>query len=620
MAITKTNFINYSKCNRYLALDKIKKDKISSKMTYNEYIKELENEQSEEILSMMYETDGEEEIDLVDKDNEALEAMMKYYKQVEEYSAKVVSKVFKGNTTNVANTNKQESFDFNHNGIRYICYVDVINENESNLNIIEVKATTSNSFYKIGSTVNKEFYSIFFHHNGIDYLKEELGYNLEAEMNSDDYYKNRNKLFNRYKEGKYIFDLAVQRMIIEGEFKETNQEQKILNTKYYLAVLNHEYIFDGTYDEFNEPIYDQDESGNEIIRIFDFTKITSELQQSIYEIREKLEKNLFNPDDSKVPLGIYCQYKKPLECKYFQPICGLHIPKKNSVLNYYRGINFTSDSGEKFKDKLELINSGFINILDIPEQWINNDNHLLQRRVVESKKPHIDQEKIKLMIDQLEYPIYHLDFETFPCPFPRFKGEKCYEQSPFEFSLHIEYEPGRCDKDKDNFVYLNKTLTDERENIAKKIVELINIEKGTMLAQNVGFERSVLKRLANLFPQYRKQLLKIVDNSFDLLYIIQGNNKILEAMGITDLSKTWNYYHSDLNGSYSIKKTLPIFSNLSYDDLLVKNGTQAYITYLKYPLYSPEEYKIHYNALVEYCKQDTWAMVEILNALRNLVK
>ena len=52
-------------------------------------------------------------------------------------------------------------------------------------------------------------------------------------------------------------------------------------------------------------------------------------------------------------------------------------------------------------------------------------------------------------------PIYHFDFETFGCPLPRFQGEKPYQQSVFEFSLHIEREPGVCDKEKDNFIFLN---------------------------------------------------------------------------------------------------------------------------------------------------------------------
>ena len=40
MAITKTDFINYTRCPRYVALLNIKKDKLKSEITYEEYKKE----------------------------------------------------------------------------------------------------------------------------------------------------------------------------------------------------------------------------------------------------------------------------------------------------------------------------------------------------------------------------------------------------------------------------------------------------------------------------------------------------------------------------------------------------------------------------------------------------
>ena len=64
----------------------------------------------------------------------------------------------------------------------------------------------------------------------------------------------------------------------------------------------------------------------------------------------------------------------------------------------------------------------------------------------------------------------------------------------------------------------------------------------------------------------------------------------------------------------------PVFSDLSYDNLVVKNGTEAIIEYANYPYMSKEEYNLKYQALITYCKQDTWAMVVILNELRKLVK
>ena len=620
MAITKTSFINYTRCPRYVGLEKLKKEVLTSNISYEEYQKEIEEgEMSSIIETMVKRTADGEEIDLTETKDISLEAMMKYYNQVEVEAAKVVEKVFGGKTIHAIKTKNQESFDYNHNGVRYLCYVDIVNENEENINIIEVKASTSNAFYELGPKFKGILNPIFAHKDGIDYLKEELFSDLSSEIDLEKYINNRNKLFKRFDDGKYVYDLAVQRMIIEGEYKETNQEHKISKTRYYLAVLNHEYVFDGTYEN-NEPLYNPDENGREIIRIFDFTKITEEYQQIIKEEQERLENYLFNPNSDPVKLKKYCQRGKSQQCKYFDPVCSNIIPKINSVLTFNGNIYFKNEFGDKYNNKLDLVNEGYLNILDVPEQWINSANHLLQQDVVRKKYVHVNQEKIRLAINQLKYPLYHLDFETFPCPLPRFKGESCYEQSPFEFSLHIEHEPGVCDFNQDNYVYLNKTHNDEREEIAKRLVELIDPDKGMMFAQNFSFEQKVLKKLANNFPEYKEKLLKIAENSFDLLHIVRGNTELFKGLGYDEEeAKSFNYYHEDLQGSFSIKKTLPVFTNLSYDNLIVKNGNEAFITYLQYPTYSESEYRIKYQALVDYCKQDTWAMVEILDALRKLV-
>ena len=72
--------------------------------------------------------------------------------------------------------------------------------------------------------------------------------------------------------------------------------------------------------------------------------------------------------------------------------------------------------------------------------------------------------------------------------------------------------------------------------------------------------------------------------------------------------------------SFSIKKVLPLFTNLTYKNLVVKNGTEAIVTYGSLPYLTQKEYDEKYLALRVYCRQDTWAMVEILRGLREAVK
>ena len=623
MAITKTNFINYSRCPRYAALEEIKSEKLDADITYKEYKKEEEGECLKEILGSIFEDDTYE-VDLTNKVNKQMEAMMPYYKMVEIEAGRITKKYFGGKSVYAEDTFSQESFEFNKNGIKYICYVDIYNEVDNDINIIEVKATTSNKYVNLKANHKKgEKYSIFHFDKDKNcyYLKDEIeGYPLDSEMPLDAYLKQKEKLFDRYSSvGSYIFDLAIQRFILEGEYKESHNEERLKNVHYYLAVLNHNYVFDGTY-EGKKAIYNPDNEGNEIVVFFDLTKVTEEYQNIIKQTEASLEEYLFNLNASPCPMGKWCERKKVKECIYLGPVCGKMIPAKNSSLNYLNnGFGFKTLDGERLKG-LELINAGYINMLDIPEEWITSKKHEIQRDSLRFNRPYIDTEKIRAGLNALEYPIYHLDFETMPCPMPRFRGEKPYIQSPFEFSLHIEHAPGVCDKEKDNYIFLAKTFdNDEREELVKALCKYIDPDKGTLFAQNVAFEKGRIKELAAIFPEYREKLMKMYNRGFDLLWLVNTKTELYEELGFDkERASLPNYYNKDLSGSYSIKKTLPVFSDLSYKDLTVKNGTEAIVAYASYNKMTKEEYDLYYEALRIYCQQDTWAMVVILQALREL--
>lgn len=153
MAISKTDFINISKCSRYAALDEIKKERLDADISYEKYKEEEHFQKLEEMLFSMYETNEEtgEEIDKINVVNRQLEAMMDYYKIVEVEAGKLVSKKFGGKTTYAEKTFDQECFDFTENGIRYFCFVDIYNEVGDKKNIVEVKATSSKSYLKMES-------------------------------------------------------------------------------------------------------------------------------------------------------------------------------------------------------------------------------------------------------------------------------------------------------------------------------------------------------------------------------------------------------------------------------------------------------------------------------------
>ena len=127
--------------------------------------------------------------------------------------------------------------------------------------------------------------------------------------------------------------------------------------------------------------------------------------------------------------------------------------------------------------------------------------------------------------------------------------------------------------------------------------------KGTLFAQNVAFEKGRIKELASMFPKYKEDLLKLYERGFDLLWLVDTNSKMYEELGYEEEdAKVFNFYDK------------------RYANLDVKNGTEAIVEYANYPKMSKEEFNFKYQALITYCKQDTWAMVVILEALRKLIK
>ena len=267
-----------------------------------------------------------------------------------------------------------------------------------------------------------------------------------------------------------------------------------------------------------------------------------------------------------------------------------------------------------------MIKKGYYKIIDVPDEYLNREKNRIQKHSIQTNTPYIDKAKIKAGLAQIKYPIYHLDFETFPCPLPRFKGEHPYTQSVFQFSLHIQKEEGKLDKQKDHYGYLAKDLNDHRLELAKTLCNLIK-DDGTVLVYNDAFEKTRLKELSEIFPEYKEKLLNIRNNIFDLLNIVKSNTKLYEKLGFTkEQASLPNYYNPKMNGSFSIKKVLPSLSNLTYEGMDIGNGVEALITYANFNNYSKEEYNYKYNKLIEYCSQDTYAMFEVLEGLRKYVK
>lgn len=628
MYISKSRFINWTRCPMYFAMD----------LKHNPLEKadiDVERERREEMFAELMEGTGlleggdDEEFDA--KPSEELEALLPFYNQVEDEALKVAKRCFSGTfIADSRDVHSQKLFEYEHNGHIYRCYVDIYNETEEEINIIEVKATTFSKFAKMEFSAEKRKYPLFVKNGDV------YGFNISDSLLSDDTKKSfdtkKAKLLCRYSdEGKYPHDVAFQKFVIEKALRKAGDGRKV---NYYLAVLNNEYVYDGARDAEGNRIYNNVD-GQEVIVFIDMNETAHAFQPIILKEIAELESYIATLHDvnAKTPVGPWCAWGKNTEC-----VCCSHcfkklrkVPDSNKSNNY---LNFRGFKAGEISDKYQLINEGYFKFDDVPVAWLEKENHKIQRDCYDNGYEYVDKEKMQAWFGHLEYPIYHFDFESFPCPLPRFKGEIPYQQSVFEFSLHIERKPGVCGKDSDNIIFLNEDCgTDERKALVEAIVDNFEFNKdgslhGTMLAQNTSFEIGRLKELASLFPEYRDSLLAITEKTADLIHLLKTNKNLYETEFGKEAAETINYYHSDLSGSYSIKKTLPVLvPSLSYDDMkkhTVGNGVQAYITYLNYDSEPGKTRDMNTKAerreaLRRYCQQDTWAMVEILRAVRKKI-
>ena len=642
MYISKSRFINWTRCPMYFPME-LKHNPSGKNDIERERREEMLEELAESMASTGFPEEDDEKFDATPRPE--LEALLPYYNQVEDEALKVAKKYFRGtfvpDSKEVLN---QKLFEYEQNGHTYSCYVDIYNENENEINIIEVKATT-NSKYMMKKDKDKEDKWVGFMFSDVPpkkkggnkykmFVKEDNIWRLNhAESKvTEDALKNFNQkkalLLDRYRdEGKYPHDLAFQRFVIENALGKACDNRPV---NYYLAVLNSEYEYDGSVDADGGRVYNKVKK-QEIVTFYDMNEITSDYQPFILNEIYTLESYISTPHniEATVPVGNWCEWGKNTECVFYKH-CFEHlreVPKTNRANNYIFCQGKFSEGD--IENKYQLVNEKKWKFDDVPLNWLVKENHKIQRDCYDNGTEYVDKDKMQYWFNKIEYPIYHLDFEGFPCPLPRFRGEKPYTQSVFEFSLHIEREPGICDKENNNFIFLNEEcFDDEREALAKAIIDHFEFNddgslKGTMLAQNTSYEEGRLEELSELYPEYSAKLKAIRNKSADLIHLLKTNKKFYKS-DFKGKETIINYYHKDLSGSYSIKKTLPtLVPTLTYKGMDVGNGVQAYITYINYDSTEPtcglNTKAERRKALKRYCQQDTWAMVEILRAVRKKI-
>lgn len=458
--------------------------------------------------------------------------------------------------------------------------------------------STSSDFLDLKFKDENKKCNVFTINNGI--------YSLRTTNLQNKHFKEKlEKLYAQFDPlGRIVFSYALKNYILKKVYPNKS-------IKLYFALLNTDYKYDGI--SYTEKLY----------HLFDFSTLKDldeMVEIALFRMINHLELNDFTPCQL---VKKACNLNRPGECKFVN-FCYSHLPLNTSILDYFNshyGFNELKGEGNVHHDTYDLLNEGYVSMQDVPISWLKDQNHLMQRYCVDNQTIYFHNEKIKKGLEQLKYPIYYLDFEAIPLPIPRYAGESPYTQSVFQYSVHVETEENELESiDKNHYDFIANPNKDERELLLKSLLEVLGNKDSSIVVYNKTFEKTRLEEFKKLYPTYKSKIDKVIKRLFDLMDIVKINKAFYSDLGFSSSDlESFNLYHPDLGGSYSLKKVIKIFDSDAYENLVIKNGVKAYEAFEKLQDVSKAEAANIRKNLHEYCRQDTYSMYQIIQGLKELI-
>ena len=245
----------------------------------------------------------------------------------------------------------------------------------------------------------------------------------------------------------------------------------------------------------------------------------------------------------------------------------------------------------------KLVEQGILSINDIPAEFPLTENQDRVKGCVQRKDVYIGG-GLKDELDAISYPVTYLDFETVMTAIPLYPNTAPYEQVPIQYSIHRCSRPGELTLHRE---YLsNDPGRDCRRELAKNLI--IDLKGTGSIVVYSDFEKNILKKLGVLFPDLSRDLNSLIDRLKDLEAVIKKN-----------------FYHPDFHGSTSIKSTLPaMVPTMTYSGLEICDGEAAMATFARLARgsFNNGEVEEKRKQLLEYCMQDTYAMVRLHEKLQ----
>jgi len=289
----------------------------------------------------------------------------------------------------------------------------------------------------------------------------------------------------------------------------------------------------------------------------------------------------------EVDVGPHCDdpYECPFKGRCWEPVGADHVS--------------TLYAGRKLAAR--LLDVGVESLLDIPEETALSAIQARQVRAMRAGRPVVEA-GLGQALRTLKAPVAYLDFETIAPAIPVWKGCGPYMAVPVQLSCHMVGARGATK----HHEHLADGPSDPRPAMAEAVLRACD-GASTVVAYNAAFERKCLQHLAEQVPSARTGLESVIARLVDLLPVVRNH-----------------VYHPAFGGSFSMKAVGPaLVPGLTYEGMAIGEGGAAQAALEGLLLGNPtraalaerQDLRRH---LLDYCEQDTLAMVKVVEALRRL--
>ncbi len=368
----------------------------------------------------------------------------------------------------------------------------------------------------------------------------------------------------------HLYDLAFQVLLLRRCGLKIDQA--------FITHLNPEYVRSGPLD---------------LEKLFINADMTVKVEEVASVVAKEMEEAKAYLSSDKEPPGFcICIYRgRSRHCSTFK--------YSNPQVPEY-GVHDIARIGNSPKKLKEMVDAGIFGLDKIPTHIGLSEIQQEQIRAFNSGTT-ARKSEIAAELGTLAFPLYFIDYETYPSAIPLFDGYSPYHHVPFQYSLHIVNAPGEEPIRKE---FLNTNMEDPSRPLAASLQEFIG-PKGSIIVWNKRFESNINSAIAARIPDLKG-------------FMDDFNSRIYDLMDI--FSKQY-YVHKDLWGKVSIKNVLPVLApELSYKELDIREGGTAAITWLKIAsgeLNGAESERLR-EALKKYCGTDSYAMYAIWKALHQI--